>query len=58
MLWFAGDIDGVNSLRKVPGLEPYTDQVSKLQAGRLERFLVQVRVEGFGGPQVVGRGAG
>ncbi|CAG9467531.1 unnamed protein product [Pedinophyceae sp. YPF-701] len=44
VLWFAGDIEGVNSLRKLPGLEPHTDQVAKLQAGRLERFLVQAVV--------------
>eukprot|EP01025_Chloroclados_australasicus_P010269 TRINITY_DN140_c1_g1_i2.p1 TRINITY_DN140_c1_g1~~TRINITY_DN140_c1_g1_i2.p1 ORF type:complete len:897 (-),score=140.21 TRINITY_DN140_c1_g1_i2:813-3503(-) len=42
VLWFAGAMESVNTLRKIPGLESYGDQVQKLNVDRLERRLVQV----------------
>ena len=36
VLWFAGDLDGVTGLRKIPGVVPQTDQVDKLKDHRLD----------------------
>eukprot|EP00803_Ostreobium_quekettii_P006321 evm.model.scf_164.7 EVM.evm.TU.scf_164.7 scf_164:94260-120106(+) len=41
ILWFAGVLESVASLRKIPGLAPYGDQVEKLTQSRLDRRLVQ-----------------
>ncbi|GMH35609.1 hypothetical protein BSKO_03477 [Bryopsis sp. KO-2023] len=41
VLWFAGVLESVASLRKIPGLNPFGNQVNKLQQNKLERRLVQ-----------------
>eukprot|EP01026_Neomeris_dumetosa_P046441 TRINITY_DN3953_c0_g1_i4.p1 TRINITY_DN3953_c0_g1~~TRINITY_DN3953_c0_g1_i4.p1 ORF type:complete len:658 (-),score=101.78 TRINITY_DN3953_c0_g1_i4:389-2092(-) len=42
ILWFVGAMESVTTLRKIPGLVLYGDQVQKLNVDRLERRLVQV----------------
>jgi len=41
VLWFAGDIFGVQTLRSIPGIVPQDNQISKLTVRKNERRLVQ-----------------
>lgn len=42
--WFSGDIASVQNIRKIPGLVPHTNQLSKLPDDHDQRFLVQAVV--------------
>ena len=44
VLWFAGDMTGMQTLRRIPGLVPQETQVDKLEVRKSDRRLVQAVV--------------
>ena len=44
VLWFAGDMSGMQTLRRIPGMVPQDDQVAKLSIRKTDRRLVQAVV--------------